>query len=172
MILQTAEEWHFRHPYVEALVLAILVGIAIRSFWEPGARWKPGRNFSAKLLLETAVMMLGASISFGAILASGSLLIAAIAFTVTLAQVASDAISPTLRLPQRISILIASGSSICGDSAIGAVAPVIGANGEDIAASIAFTAVLGVIIVLGLPQLFPLLKLAEFQCCIHIFGFK
>jgi uncharacterized membrane protein YadS len=35
---------------------------------------------------------------------------------------------------------------ICGNSAIAAVAPVIGADGDDIAASISFTAVLGIIV--------------------------
>jgi uncharacterized membrane protein YadS len=49
--------------------------------------------------------------------------------------------------------LIACGNSICGNSAIAAVAPVIGADGEDVAASIAFTAVLGVVVVLILPLL-------------------
>src|SRR3954468_6848987 len=44
-----------------------------------------------------------------------------------------------------------------------AAAPVIGANGEDVAASIAFTAVLGVLVVLGLPLLVPLLGLAPMQ---------
>jgi uncharacterized integral membrane protein (TIGR00698 family) len=59
--------------------------------------------------------------------------------------------------------LIACGNSICGNSAIAAVAPVIGANGEDIAASIAFTAVLGVIVVLTLPLTVPLLHLSGLQ---------
>lgn len=45
------------------------------------------------------------------------------------------------------------GNSICGNSAIAAVAPVIGADSDDVAASIAFTAVLGVGVVLGLPLL-------------------
>jgi uncharacterized integral membrane protein (TIGR00698 family) len=49
--------------------------------------------------------------------------------------------------------LIACGNSICGNSAIAAVAPVIGADGRDVATSIAFTAVLGVAVVLGLPAL-------------------
>jgi uncharacterized integral membrane protein (TIGR00698 family) len=43
------------------------------------------------------------------------------------------------------------------------VAPVIGAQADDIAASIAFTAVLGVITVLLLPLLVPLLKLSLTQ---------
>ena len=56
-----------------------------------------------------------------------------------------------LGLPTKLSILIACGNSICGNSAIAAVAPVIGADGDDIASSISFTAILGVLMVLGLP---------------------
>jgi uncharacterized integral membrane protein (TIGR00698 family) len=60
-------------------------------------------------------------------------------------------------------ILVACGNSICGNSAIAAVAPVIGADGEDVASSIAFTAVLGVIVVLVLPLLVPLLQMSLTQ---------
>jgi len=66
-------------------------------------------------------------------------------------------------LPTRISILIACGNSICGNSAIAAVAPVIGADSDDIASSISFTAILGVLMVLGLPLLIPLLGLTATQ---------
>jgi uncharacterized integral membrane protein (TIGR00698 family) len=50
-----------------------------------------------------------------------------------------------------VTILVACGNSICGNSAIAAVARVIGADGADVAASIAFTAVLSVAVILGLP---------------------
>ena len=61
-----------------------------------------------------------------------------------------------------MSILIACGNSICGNSAIAAVAPVIGADSDDIASSISFTAILGVLMVLGLPLLIPLLEVVSF----------
>lgn len=160
---QMAEEHAFAHPYVEALVLAILIGIAVRSVWEPGPRWQPGINFSARLLLEIAVMLLGASISLGAIVSSSSALLSGILVTVLLALASSYFISRLLGLPQRISILIACGNSICGNSAIAAVAPVIGANNDEIASSIAFTAVLGVVVVLALPLAFPAFGLNETQ---------
>jgi uncharacterized integral membrane protein (TIGR00698 family) len=48
---------------------------------------------------------------------------------------------------------VACGNAICGNSAIAAVAPVINANKEHVASSIAFTAILGVVVVLGLPFL-------------------
>jgi len=163
MLLQRLEEQALGHPYVEALVIAILLGIMVRSFWQPGAFWGGGIEFSAKMLLEIAVMLLGAAISIGAIIGSGPALLAGIAITVAAALVASYAISRALGLPQRVSILIACGNSICGNSAIAAVAPVIGADGDDVASSIAFTAILGVIVVLGLPLFIPLLQLSETQ---------
>ena len=49
------------------------------------------------------------------------------------------------------------------NSAIAAVAPVIGADGDEIASSISFTAILGVVMVLGLPLLIPLLQLSATQ---------
>jgi uncharacterized integral membrane protein (TIGR00698 family) len=161
--LESVELHAFAHPYVEALVVAILLGMAIRGFWTPAERWQRGIAFSAKQLLEVAVMLLGASISFAAIAASGALLLGAIVLTVMVALGFSFALSRMLGLSTKLSILIACGNSICGNSAIAAVAPVIGADGDDIASSISFTAILGVVMVLGLPLLIPLLKLSATQ---------
>lgn len=137
--------------WLEALVIAILAGTAIRSIWTPSQRWHAGIAFSAKYLLEIAVVLLGASVSSAAIMAAGPGLLAGIAGVVILAILLSYAIGRTLRLPVRMALLVACGNSICGNSAIAAVAPVIGADGDDVAASIAFTAVFGVVVVLGLP---------------------
>ncbi len=161
--LEILERRLFAHPYVEALVVAILLGMAVRSFWTPPQRWQAGIAFSAKQLLEFAVMLLGASISFAMIAASGVALLAAIAATVIVTLALSFGLSRMLGLSTRLSILIACGNSICGNSAIAAVAPVIGADGDEIASSISFTAILGVVMVLGLPLLIPLLQLSATQ---------
>ena len=161
--LQHAEERLFDHPYVEALVVAILLGMALRTAWQPSERWRSGIAFSAKQLLEVAVMLLGASISFAAVMASGLLLLAVIVATVTIMLAVSFGLGRMLGLPVKLSILIACGNSICGNSAIAAVAPIIGADGKDIASSISFTAILGVLMVLGLPLLIPLLQLSATQ---------
>lgn len=161
--LEAAERRLFAHPYVEALVLAILLGMAVRSFWKPSERWQIGIAFSAKQLLEAAVMLLGASISFAAIAASGMVLLGAIAATVVVTLALTFGLSRMLGLSTRLSILIACGNAICGNSAIAAVAPVIGADGDEVASSISFTAILGVMMVLGLPLLIPLLQLSATQ---------
>lgn len=163
MAIQALQESTVGHPYVEAIVIAILLGTAIRTAWEPGPRWHAGIAFSAKQLLEVAVALLGASITFGAIAASGFVLLGAIVCIVVLTIAVSYGISRFLGLSSRLSILIACGNSICGNSAIAAVAPVIGASSDDVASSISFTAVLGVLVVLGLPLLVPLFILSETQ---------
>jgi uncharacterized integral membrane protein (TIGR00698 family) len=149
--------------WLEALVLAILVGTAVRTAWTPGKIWRAGIGFSAKTLLEIAVVLLGASLSARMVVAAGPGLLFGIAGIVIAAICISYGIGRALGLPHRMSVLVACGNSICGNSAIAAVAPVIGADGEDVAASIAFTAVLGVAVVLGLPLLAPLLSLTGLQ---------
>jgi uncharacterized integral membrane protein (TIGR00698 family) len=162
-VLQVVEVRLAGEPYLEALVLAILLGVAVRTAWEPGPLWRPGVTLSAKTLLEVAVVLLGASVSAGTVLALGPELLAGIALVVAVAIATSYGISRAFGLPQRMAILVACGNSICGNSAIAAVAPVIGADGDDVASSIAFTAVLGVAVVLLLPLLVPALLLSLTQ---------
>ena len=117
-------------------MLAILIGVAIRTTWTPGPRWVAGINLSAKFILEFAIVLLGASFSVTMIAALGPALIIGIAGIVAVAIGTSYLICRLLRLPRQMSILVACGNSICGNSAITAVAPVIGADAEDVAASI------------------------------------
>ena len=163
MLLQVIEVHFIGQPYLEALVLAILLGVAVRTLWTPGPRWHPGINFSGKFLLEIAIVMLGASVSASTIVALGPFLIVGITCIVAVSIGVSYLVCRALRLPQRMAILIACGNSICGNSAIAAVAPVIGADRDDIASSISFTAVLGVVVVLTLPLLVPILNLSLTQ---------
>ena len=153
----------FDRAWLEALVLAILIGAAVRTAWTPGARWHGGIAFSAKVLLEVAVMLLGAAISFRTLADIGPGLLFGIAGVVALAVTGSFTLCRLFGLPKRMAVLVACGNSICGNSAIAAVAPVIGADGDEVAASIAFTAVLGVLVVLGLPLLVPLLGFSVTQ---------
>ncbi len=137
--------------------------MAIRSLWAPGARWQSGINFCGKTLLEIAVMLLGVSLSFQTVATAGPWLFLGIVGVVGVSILASYGLCRLFGLHRRIAMLVACGNSICGNSAIAAVAPVIRASGTDIASSIAFTAVLGVLVVLGLPFLIPLLDLSVTQ---------
>jgi uncharacterized integral membrane protein (TIGR00698 family) len=160
-LLEAIEVEFAGHPYIEALVIAILIGVAIRTMWKPDPEWIPGITFSAKFVLECAIVMLGALVSAATVFSLGLELILGIALIVSMTIGASYMICRLLGLTRRLSILIACGNSICGNSAI--ATPVIGADSDEIASSISFTAVLGVLVVLGLPLLVPILHLSLTQ---------
>jgi len=158
--LQTFEVHLFGRAWLEALVIAIVLGTLLRTAWTPGPSWTPGIGFSGRFLLEVGVMLLGATITARTLLAGGFGLFLGIGAVVAAAIAVSYGVARLLGLPRRMATLIACGNSICGNSAIAAVAPVIGADGDDVATSIAFTAVLGVAVVLGLPALSVTLALS------------
>ena len=130
--------------WIESLVLAILIGVAVRSAVTLSDVFDPGIRFAAKTLLEVAVVLLGASLSVAALREAGFPLVAGIAALVALSLAFSFALGRLFGLSASLATLVACGNSICGNSAIAAAAPVIGAKPDDIAASIAFTALLGI----------------------------
>lgn len=136
---------------LEPLVLAILVGIAVRSLMGRRETLEPGIEFGAKPLLEVAIVLLGATVNLAAIGGAGAVVIAVVLLIVVGSIMAGFVIGRLMGLSPRLSLLIACGNSICGNSAIVAVAPVIDARREEVAAALAFTAVLGIAIVVGLP---------------------
>ena len=163
LLAEHVETALFGRAWLDGIVLAILIGVAVRSVWRPGEGFRPGVAFSARTLLEVAVMLLGASISAAAVASQGMTLLVGVALVVACAIFVSYGIGRMMGLDRSMAILIACGNSICGNSAIAAAAPVIRADGEDVASAIAFTAVLGVVVVLTLPLLIPLLGLSTAQ---------
>lgn len=145
---------------VEPLVLAILAGIGIRSAFGASASLEPGIDFAAKTLLELAIVLLGATINLAAIGGAGAIVIAVVLAIVVGSILAGFAIGRLMGLSPRLSLLIACGNSICGNSAIVAVAPVIDARKDEVASALAFTAVLGIAIVVGMPLAQGLLGLS------------
>jgi uncharacterized integral membrane protein (TIGR00698 family) len=157
------EERALGRPIIEPLVLAILVGIAFRSVRGHRPAEDAGVRFVSKDLLELAVFLVGATMDVPRLFASGPALAVGIVALVCTAIVASYSIGRAVGLSGKLAILVACGNSICGNSAIAAVAPVIDASHEDVVASIALTAVLGVVVVLGLPFLMAPLHYSTYQ---------
>ena len=151
------------HPVIEALVVALVLGMLIRFVWRPNATYEPGIRFAGKEVLEVSVVLLGISVDLPLLVRAGPALGIAIVAIVVLGLVLGRLIARALGLEPRLATLVATGNAICGNSAIAAVAPVIGADAEDVASSIAFTAILGVLVVLALPLLIPLLELTHYQ---------
>jgi Predicted membrane protein len=153
----------FGHPVIEALVVAILLGMVVRSCWTPPAACDAGVRFTGKEILEVAVFLLGASVDLPLLLKAGPALVVGIVLLVVIGLGASYGMGRVMGLPHKLALLVACGNSICGNSAIAAVAPVIRAEREHVASAIAFTAILGVVVILGLPMLIQPLALSNYQ---------
>jgi uncharacterized integral membrane protein (TIGR00698 family) len=149
--------------WLEPLVLAILLGSLVRTAFPQSTSLSDGVHFSAKLPLELAIVLLGLSIDGAFLAGAGVKLLVGVAAIVILSIAVSYTIGRLLGLAHGMAMLVAAGNSICGNSAIAAAAPVIGASASEVAASIAFTAVLGIATVLMLPLLVPLLGLDPLQ---------
>src|ERR1043166_7371855 len=161
--IAAAEERLFGHAILEGLVVAILLGMVVRTLWTPPERIDVGVRFTAKQVLEVAIFLLGAACDLPLLGRAGPALGVSILLVVVLGILVSFAIGRSLGLPTKLAILVACGNGICGNSAIAAVAPVIHADREHVASSIAFTAILGVIVVVGLPFLVVPLHLSFYQ---------
>ena len=157
------EERIFGAIWLEPLVLAILIGAVLRMLWQPQQCFLAGIGFAAKTVLEIAIVLLGATVSAQTLLSVGPNLLIGIIAVVVLVVPGSYCLGRLMGLPARMALLIACGNGICGNSAIASVAPVINADSDDVSASITFTAVLGVLVVVGLPLIGHLLGLEAVQ---------
>ena len=160
-------EAHFTgREWLEGLVLAILLGLGARWFWTPHQKYTPGVRFAAKPLLEIAIVLLGASVDANALWSGvGPMLLVAVFAIVPLSIGLGVFVGRALGLEPKLALLVACGNSICGNSAIASVAPVIKAEEEHIAAAVAFTALGSVFVVALLPLARPFLALSP-----HAFG--
>ena len=149
--VEYGEQAIWGRAWLEALVVAIILGSVLRSFAPLPARLSAGVGFAAKPVMEAAVALMGASVSLLALTGVGLALIGAIAVTITLTIVLGYRLGRWFGLSDRMAMLVACGNAICGNSAIAAVGPAIGADGDEVAASIGFTAVMGILVVLLVP---------------------
>jgi uncharacterized integral membrane protein (TIGR00698 family) len=161
--LQVVETQGLGHAVLDALVLALLLGILWRHVLGVPACARPGILFTGKYVLEVAVALLGTAIDLPALLRAGPWLLLAVGIVVVVGIVAGSLIGRALGLSANLATLIAVGSAICGNSAMAAIAPVIAATAEEVASAMAATAVMGVVVVLLLPLLIPLLGFTLYQ---------
>ena len=154
-LIDQAEAAIFSYATIEAIVLAILIGIALRTVWIPSRMFRPGIVFTAQFVLEVAIVLLGDSLDLRSLEALGFALLAAVFMTTAMTLGLGVVDGRFAGLSGNLAILIAGGNAICGNSALAAVAPVIRAKRDEVASAISLTAVLGVFVVLLRPDRRP-----------------
>lgn len=91
--------------WIEALVLAILVGAVARTLWTPGTRFTEGISFSAKQVLEVAIVLLGLTLDVPLLLRAGPWLALGIVVAVAAALGTGYLLGRLLGLRARLAVL-------------------------------------------------------------------
>ena len=124
-------------PVIGGVVIAIIAGMIVTMFWDNKGKAEPGIKWTSRVILQTAVVLLGFGMNLGVIFQTGKQSLPIIICTITTSLIIAWILQKALKVPANTSILVGVGSSICGGSAIAAAAPVIGADDDEIAQSIA-----------------------------------
>ncbi|MFD1505874.1 YeiH family protein [Georgenia yuyongxinii] len=117
---------HSAVPVVSALLVAIVIGVILRNAgWLPAAA-EPGVRYSARTVLRLGVVLLGLQLSIPEVVALGWEAIVVIVATVTLTWCFTLLVGRWLRVPRALRMLLATGTAICGASAVAAMSAVLG----------------------------------------------
>ena len=144
-----------------AVAIALVAGLLIRNLLGVPDRYRPGVTFSVKRVLRLAIILLGARLSFLSVVETGANALVIVVTCIVLALLLVFCLSRLLRLPRRLGTLIGIGSSICGNSAIVATAPVISAEDEEVSFAVATITLFGMLAVLVYPVIGHLLAMSD-----------
>jgi uncharacterized integral membrane protein (TIGR00698 family) len=147
-----------QHP-LEAVLLALLLGLILRNTIPATARLRPGADFVLKKLLPAGIVLLGARLDFYDLLRVGLRVLIGATILIGLIILVTRFLAARFHVGEKQGLLIAVGTAICGNSAIVATAPVIDAKEEDIVISLTAISLLGAFAMLVFPFAGALLRL-------------
>lgn len=142
-----------------SLIIAIFIGATIKNLFGVKESMNAGIKFASKRLLRLAIILLGFKLSLAQIADIGPKAFLLIVIVTTLTLIFTKRIGRKFSIPEKRAILIGSGISICGASAVAAVNGVIKSDDEDVAFAIGIVTVFGTLFMLVYPLFFNLLHL-------------
>ncbi|MFD7450739.1 YeiH family protein [Kitasatospora sp. NPDC059827] len=158
---------HAAVPAVPKLTAAVVLGMAAAHL--PGLRpvvrgvARSGLSTAGKRLMRLGIVLLGLKLSLDDVLGLGWATVAMVLTVVAATFAGTLWLGRRLGLPGDQPLLVATGYSICGASAIGAVSQAAGSEEEDVASSVALVTLCGTLAIAVLPLLQHPLGLGEIE---------
>ena len=146
---------------IGAPVLAILIGMVIGRLVTKDGRFKAGASFTSKYVLQAAVVLLGFGLNITTIGRVGFDSLPVIVCTISSSLIMAYILYRMLKASSKTATLVGVGSSICGGSAIAATAPVIRADEQQMAQSIAVIFLFNIIAAITFPTLGDVLGMSN-----------
>ncbi|MGE3620635.1 MAG: YeiH family protein [Acidimicrobiia bacterium] len=149
---------HLVEP-VSPLIAAAVLGVLATNLGLVPEAARPGLDFAAKRLLRLGVVLLGLQLSFAEASRLGWVGVVAVVAVVVATFVGTRWLGRRLGVSRGLSLLTATGFSICGASAIAAMQGVAGEDEDDVAFALALVTVFGTAAIVVLPLVGHLLGL-------------
>ena len=153
--------WNFEtiSPLVASLVLGVLIGniISIPKIFVSG------QKFAAKKVLRFGIVLLGTQLALKQVVDLGGRELIVVVGVVALTFLGTLWLGPRLGISKSLSLLIATGFSICGASAVAAMEGVVEADEEEVTYAIALVTLCGSLAIVLLPLFRNVLSLSDPQ---------
>lgn len=146
-------------PLIWATALGILVAPVVRS----RRCTEPGVVAARTTVLRVGVALLGLRVSLGDLASVGLAGMVVVLGTIVLTMVITTWLGRRLGLPSGLSLLIATGTAICGASAIAAMNTVTRASSAAVGYAIAMVTVFGTLAMLAIPALAAAIGLSSHE---------
>jgi uncharacterized integral membrane protein (TIGR00698 family) len=144
---------HWAVPELPPLVFCVALGILVANALRVPAAAVPGLGVAAGPVLKLGVVLLGLDLVFPDILALGLKALLVVVAVVAVTFVGTTWAGRRLGISDDLSLLVATGFSICGVSAIAAANGVIEADEDEVAFSVALVTLCGTLAIVLLPPL-------------------
>jgi uncharacterized integral membrane protein (TIGR00698 family) len=140
---------------VPAVVLAIGLGAVLGNLAPRPMRemFAPGLQFFTKKVLKVAIVLLGLKLTADRARDLGGPVLALIASCLVLALVVAAALGRPFGVSRRIALLLGCGTAICGATAVVTIAPLVEAEEDEVAFSIATIFLFNVVALFAFPLL-------------------
>ncbi|MFJ7828401.1 YeiH family protein [Psychrobacillus sp. NPDC096623] len=130
---------------ISGIFVAIIIGLLIRNLLGLHDIFVGGVQFSLKFILKLGIILLGIRLSFIDVVKLGAFGIPIILSCILMGLFVTLYITKKMQQSSRLGTLIASGTGICGVTAILAISPSIKATDDEVAYAIANITVFGII---------------------------
>lgn len=140
-------------PAINASTVAVVLGVAIANLGLHRPVLHAGTHVASHRLLRIAVVLLGLQLAIPQLLDLGLAGLGVVVVTVAVTFFGTQVIGRALGVSRARSLLIATGFSICGASAVAAVTDVAGGDEDDTAVAIALVTLCGSLAIVLLPAL-------------------
>ncbi len=145
---------------VSPLVAGVVLGAVVANTVPVPDRLAPGLEFCARQVLRAGVVLLGLRLSLGDLAGLGLNGLVVVAGVVTLTFIGTQWLARRLGVGPDLGLLVATGYSICGASAIAAMDGVIDADEEETAYAITLVTLCGTLSIAVLPLIAGMVDLS------------